>query len=66
MADWTQAGWTHSICYDCWEVREPGRKPVQLNSRDREQCCVCGVIHWSGIYIRQNPQTLAHCGGHDG
>jgi hypothetical protein len=58
--------WTHSICDRCWEERfgpESGtqqlpRAPVRLVNPPRELCCFCSEWHQSGIYVRQDPDTV--------
>lgn len=52
------AEWTHSICGPCWDQREPGRAPLRLKEPDTEICCFCGTATTSGIYVRQDPDTL--------
>lgn len=49
--------WTHSICDTCWIDREGFRVPVRIE-RSLEVCCFCGHTHESGIYVRENPQTV--------
>jgi hypothetical protein len=63
--------WTHSICFECWLVRELSnrtadeplevREPHRLNTPFVESCCSCGHIHQSGIYIRLEPDSFDHC-----
>lgn len=59
--------WTHNICDDCWEERNPGRAPFKLDNRPPECCCFCNQIHRSGIYVRHDPDDPAlRCkGDHD-
>ncbi len=62
--------WTHSICERCWpawsvlhhqgELHEPHR--VQA---DDDVCCYCGGTHRSGIYVRDNQDSLPLCKGHE-
>ncbi len=58
--------WTHSICEDCWNEREP-LEPVRLKPeiRQAESCCYCGQTHTSGIYIRDN-WAFTRCRGETG
>ena len=53
--------WTHGICDECWEEREPGREPARLKPRVLDDCCFCGNMTRSGIYVRADPKTLEHC-----
>ena len=47
---------THSICDDCWKLREPGRDPARTIDEENRACCFCGGLHDSGIYVRENPK----------
>ena len=50
---------TQPICYDCWQVRNPGRDPVTVNhGGDKDTCCDCGRKSVDGIYIRVDPKTV--------
>jgi hypothetical protein len=51
-------GWTQPLCWACWERRNPGRKPAALVVADLEQCCDCGGLTQSGIYVRVDPATV--------
>ena len=46
------------MCDPCWVKRELNRTPVRLVEKEREdeQCCFCGVVSRSGIYIRDKPK----------
>jgi hypothetical protein len=57
--------WTHSICQDCWDKKNPDRQAFRLASvgHDEEKCCYCGKPHTSGIYVREDPAQVP-CGGH--
>jgi hypothetical protein len=62
--------WTHSICEQCWVGKNPGREPhrVVRESRfnaDKELCCYCGREHQSGIFVREDPSSVA-CAGISG
>jgi hypothetical protein len=50
--------WTHSMCSNCWNKRNPGQ-PAKVEVRSpgaiRQVCCFCGEYHWSGIYVREDP-----------
>ena len=56
--------WTHALCDQCWDEREPGREVSRL-LRSLEVCCDCGVITTSGIFYRASPDTMPWC-DHDG
>jgi len=52
--------WTHRICEDCWNERNPDRiatKIIPMYARV-EECCFCHKDTASGIYIRHNPKEL--------
>lgn len=49
--------WTHSMCEDCWNKRNPQRRAVKMIKGDNEHCCFCGIAHHSGIYVRYNPAS---------
>lgn len=55
-------GWNHALCYDCWGVMFPGRKPFRVREADEERCCGCGRATSEGIYARREPGSLPHCG----
>jgi NADPH-dependent 7-cyano-7-deazaguanine reductase QueF len=50
--------WTHSICDECWEDRNPDRVSHKILNPTVEACCFCGKSHDSGIYIRYDPRQL--------
>jgi hypothetical protein len=50
--------WTHSMCEDCWEGREPGREPCRVAGAPPETCCFCDKRHASGIYVRAEPEAV--------
>lgn len=54
--------WTHPICDDCWEAKYPEREPHRIREeyRDPERCCYCGKDQFDGIYIRDDPATVAN------
>ena len=60
---------THSICDKCWNKKHP-HKPAQrcadlLTEADfSEKCCFCGNMHYSKIYIRENPEVTLCKGKH--
>lgn len=60
--------WNHSICEKCWNTRNPEREPVKLREEFRDEkaepCCYCGVMHCSGIYLRDDPSVLRCKGNH--
>lgn len=50
--------WTHAICDDCWDKKNPERPSPRRASGDREICCFCAMGTNSGIYIREDPAKL--------
>lgn len=56
--------WTHAICDECWEKKEPDREPTRLveEFRHKEPCCYCGKSQKSGIFVRGDP-TITPCNG---
>lgn len=56
----TRWDWTQPICRACFAVREPGREPARLREPDAETCCVCGAPTREGIYVRIDPDSIAH------
>jgi hypothetical protein len=50
--------WIHSICEDCYEEQEPGRKPVRVREPEEETCCFCGKPTTDGIFYRFDPSKL--------
>jgi hypothetical protein len=57
--------WTHSICDDCWNQKNPGREAVRVRTLPLETCCFCLHDHVSGIYVRGDPTTTPCKGMHD-
>jgi hypothetical protein len=62
------APWTHAVCDDCWfqDHYVPDTNgmvlledPVRLvdSIRKWEQCCRCGGMTFSGIYVRDDPAS---------
>ncbi len=47
--------WNHSLCDECWDKREPTRKPLRVLD---SQCCQCGTQHKSGIFVRADPDAM--------
>lgn len=52
------SGWTHPICDDCWDDRNPERLASRVQQGDIEHCCFCGRHTTSGIYIREEPDAI--------
>jgi hypothetical protein len=50
---------THLVCEDCWKQIEPGRVPVRVIDSRTNECCFCGQITNSGIFVRRNPADLS-------
>lgn len=61
------SAWNHSVCAACWNERNPD-KPDTRAALERtalvEKCCFCEMIHVSGIYIRQDPDSMPCKGEH--
>ena len=53
--------WTHSICPDCWNDKNPEREPIKFIEPEKETCCFCGEETTDGIYIRNNPADCKYC-----
>ena len=53
-------GWTHRICEECWNKRNPDREPVKVKSQydELKPCCFCGKETASGIFVRFDPKQL--------
>lgn len=49
--------WTHSVCDTCWN-RLKAFEPVRARPVHPDVCCFCGIVHRSGIYIRQDPTSF--------
>lgn len=54
--------WTQPACDDCWDERNPDRpaRRIIAGYRATEKCCYCGGATTSGIYVRENPDTVPH------
>ena len=57
--------WTHVICIQCWDIKEPGRDPVTVLDGSEEVCCFCGQPTKAGIYVREDPKELECEGKHE-
>jgi hypothetical protein len=58
--------WTHQICDDCWDEKNPDALSPRHNQGDLEICCWCGRENFSGIYLRFDPNsTELYCGPED-
>lgn len=57
--------WTHYLCDECWLQLKMDYPPVRLKYPDPQACCNCGTVSESGIFVRQDPLTLACKGVHD-
>ena len=59
------SNWTHACCNLCWLAREGERIPVRVRESE-ETCCFCGDVTESGIFVREDPNSVRqHCPGHD-
>ena len=52
--------WNQPICEVCWTERNPGRIPVLNGNPDAEECSYCGRPTVAGIYVRDDPKTVAY------
>jgi hypothetical protein len=53
------------MCFSCWNAKHPDREPVVVREEFRDEtCCWCGALHGSGIYVREDPDTLRCSGNH--
>jgi hypothetical protein len=51
--------WTHQICIDCWNKKEPKRPIIQtIEEQDEEACCFCGTLVRQFLFIRHSPKAL--------
>ena len=59
---------THSICDECWQKRNPDLEPYRLvgEYRHQDRCCYCSRVHGSGIYVRDHPADMPCNGVHEG
>ena len=58
--------WTHGLCESCWEIFSQGlhgcyKEPLLVPEIQEDDCCMCGKITRSGIYIRWDPNKMPHC-----
>ena len=51
--------WTHAICDDCWDDRRPDTPAPRMTAGEIEHCCYCGRHTASGIYVRDDPASIA-------
>ena len=56
--------WTHVICVQCWNAKNPDRPARETGVGYDENCCYCGVATNDGIYIRDAPSNTACKGEH--
>lgn len=58
--------WTHIICRACWKREKGDKTPHRLVNAPVELCCFCRVEETGeGIYLREDPRTLACRGIHE-
>lgn len=53
--------WTHNICEDCWNKREPNREAIKLKLQPVEICCFCGTENFAGIFVREHEDKVPFC-----
>jgi len=53
-----EEGWVKPICAACYRLREPGRRPLTLHPklREDEHCCLCQAPTREGIYYGIDPE----------
>lgn len=53
----------HSLCEDCWDARNPGRRAVRAidDNPKRDTCCKCGRATGSGIFVRGSAEEFGEC-----
>jgi hypothetical protein len=49
---------TVAICGDCWHARNGERTPARVKEKERESCHYCGTLTRSGIYVREDVETV--------
>lgn len=52
------ANWNQPICERDWVERNGERRPVRVIDPDEERCAYCGEATKSGIYVRDDPQSV--------
>lgn len=52
--------WTQAICHACWNERNPDRPSSGVNPGYEETCAYCGEPTTSGIYVRDDPETVPY------
>jgi hypothetical protein len=52
--------WTQAMCVGCWEERHPDRPAGRGEQGPDERCSYCGESTRSGIYVREDPATVAY------
>lgn len=52
--------WTHAICLQCWDEKNPDRIPHRVvgGLEIMDECCFCGKATAAGIYVRVDPVSL--------
>lgn len=53
--------WTHAACEECFAIVVPDKEPHRMVEPEEKQCCLCGIITKSGIYIRLDPAVPNFC-----
>jgi hypothetical protein len=53
--------WTQPVCNHCWTERRPDQpNPHRMKIPQLERCCYCGQETTSGIYTRDDPNTVPY------
>jgi hypothetical protein len=53
--------WTHNICAECWNKKNPGHLVVRAAEHLEDTCCYCGERNGEGIYVRDDPKNTPFC-----
>lgn len=60
-----ESKWTHLICWECWDKRNPDRPAHRVNSGHEALCCFCSRWTTSAIYVLENPADMPCNGKHE-
>ena len=54
------ARWTHRLCAECFEARQPGRPAHGVVGDSGTRCCACGLGP-ARIPYRDDPKRYRYC-----
>lgn len=56
------SGWNAPVCGACWNADNHDRPmdPARDGFGPAERCCSCGMVTFSGIYVRKNPDEQTY------